>query len=536
MNYPMKLLVLLAATPLLLEAKKFYSDDPLWKMPEPLPAHAVKRDLSDFYDYFLYTFANPVEQKKNAEEGETVALGINTLGEVPDSEWFTNRIGRRKMTREELLRGPGDERPPQDGKWTIVSAKSEGLTPGFMIRDAGGERYLLKFDPMTNPEMASGADLLGTRFFHALGYNVPQNYIVHFTADRLEVGSGTTVIGLDGKERPMDFEDIKEILERVPQRPDGSIRALASRLLKGKPIGGFRYHGTRSDDPNDIYAHDRRRDLRGLYVFASWLGHDDSRAINTLDMLVEQEGKEFVRHHLIDFGSILGSASEEANSPRGGNQYLYELGPAFKQIFTLGFYVPRWYRWRYKRFPSIGRFEWEIYRPDEWKPEYKNPAFEKRRPDDTYWGAKKVMAFSDDDIRAIVELAEYSDKEASQWLTTCLQQRRDRVGLEYFRRVLPLDDFEVRGDRLEFSHLGERHGLFEAPEIAVSWSRFDNEAETHEPIEGAAGAALPQAARAAAPGAYFAARLTGDDPAKTVTVYLRKKPDGYQIVGADRTW
>ena len=77
------LIVALAAPGI--EAKKFYDDDPLWKMPPPLPAPAVKRDLSDFYDYFLYTFANPAERKKEAQEGESGALGVNTLGEVPDS-------------------------------------------------------------------------------------------------------------------------------------------------------------------------------------------------------------------------------------------------------------------------------------------------------------------------------------------------------------------------------------------------------------------------------------------------------------------
>ena len=44
---------------------------------------------------------------------------------------------------------------------------------------------------------------------------------------------------------------------------------------------------------------------------------------------------------------------------------------------------------------------------------------------------------------------------------------------------------------------------------------------------------LPDAAPA---GAYFAARLTGDDPAKAVTVYLRKHGRGYQVVGVDRAW
>src|SRR5690606_37826309 len=118
---------------------------------------------------------------------------------------------------------------------------------------------------------------------------------------------------------------------------------------------------------------------RGLYVFCSWLGHDDSRSINTLDMLAEDEnGTPFVKHHLIDFGSLLGSASEEPNSPRGGNQYLMEFDKAAAQIFSLGLYIPKWYRWKYKNHPSIGRFEWEIYEPDNWVPEYRNPAFSNR--------------------------------------------------------------------------------------------------------------------------------------------------------------
>jgi hypothetical protein len=523
--------------PASLGARKFYDDDPLWKLPEPLNApNAIERDLSDFYDYFLYTFANPAEQNKQAEAGFIPAQAVNTLGEVPDSEWFTNRIGHREMSIAELLRGPGDDRPPShEGKWTIVSAKTEGLTPGFMIKDSTGERYLLKFDPMTNPEMASAADLLGTRFFHALGYNVPQNYIVTFREEELEIGEDVMITDMTGLERQLELDDIEDILERVPRREDGSIRALASRLLKGSPLGGFRYHGTRDDDPNDIVPHEHRRDLRGYYVFCSWLGHDDSRSINTLDMLVEERGKKFVRHHLIDFGSILGSASEEPNSPRGGNQYLYAFKPALAQIVTLGFYVPVHYRWDYKKYPSIGRFEWEIYQPDRWKPEYKNPAFENRLPDDTYWAAKKVMAFSDEAIREIVKLAQYSDPEAEAWMVKCLIERRNRVGREYFSRVLPLDDFVIVNGRLEWTHLGEKYGFSEAPALDIAWSRFDNQTETHAPLEGT-GAELPSAVRNGADGAYFAARLVEKGSDKSVTVFLRKRGEEPGLVGIDRTW
>ena len=34
------------------------------------------------------------------------ALNVNTLGEVPDSSWFTNRIGQYDLTVDDVLRGP----------------------------------------------------------------------------------------------------------------------------------------------------------------------------------------------------------------------------------------------------------------------------------------------------------------------------------------------------------------------------------------------------------------------------------------------
>lgn len=531
-----KLIVLLLLLPLLAFGAKFYHDDPLLQLPAPLNVpNAEQRDLSDIYDLFLYTFGHPSEEQGDKPAELIPAQAVNTLDEVPDSEWFTNRIGTPGFTRLDMLRGPGNERPPVEGKWLIISAKTEGVTPGFLISDDTGERYLLKFDPLTNPEMNSAADMLGPKFFYALGYNTPENYLVTLKPEQLEISENATFVGIDGRKRQMNRGDIRTILSRIPRRADGSIRCLASRFLPGQPMGPFRYHGTRSDDPNDIVMHEHRRDLRGLYVFASWLGHDDSRSINTLDMLVEQDGKKFFKHHLIDFGSILGSASNMANSPRSGNQYLFDWGSAFKQIVSLGMYVPRWYRWDYQDHPSIGLFEWEIYRPDEWTPEYRNPAFVNRLPDDTYWAAKKVMAFSDEDIRALVGLAQYSDPAATEWMITCLIKRRDKIGEVYFRRVLPLDNFSVNGNTLAYEHLGAKYGLFAAPEVHFEWSSFDNAAEAHTPIPGAATAELPAELRSGADG-YYAAKLTADDPAKTVTVYLRKAAATFQVVGIDRTW
>ena len=112
---------------------RIHSDDPIWREPAPLNVgKLVVRKIDDTYDQLEKTFFPP---GKPGEAGPPRASGVNTLGEVPDSAWYTNRHGRRRMSIEELLRGPGDRRPPQaGGRWTILSAKTEGVTPGFMIR------------------------------------------------------------------------------------------------------------------------------------------------------------------------------------------------------------------------------------------------------------------------------------------------------------------------------------------------------------------------------------------------------------------
>ena len=58
------------------------------------------------------------------------AVNVNTIDEVPDSSWFTNRAGtarwRRQTQPRDRTRGTG----PAPGPWTIVAAKAEGITPG----------------------------------------------------------------------------------------------------------------------------------------------------------------------------------------------------------------------------------------------------------------------------------------------------------------------------------------------------------------------------------------------------------------------
>ena len=157
-------------------------------MPRPVPVvNAASRKLSEYYDFLENTFFPPGERAPHT--GIFLpSQAINTVDEVPDSAWYTNRHASRAMSLAELKAGPGDSHPPAAGNWTVIAAKNEGITPGFRIRDAAGRQYLLKFDPLSNPELASAADVITSKFFYALGYNVPENYVVYFDRSRIAIG------------------------------------------------------------------------------------------------------------------------------------------------------------------------------------------------------------------------------------------------------------------------------------------------------------------------------------------------------------
>jgi hypothetical protein len=508
------LLLLLLFTASLPAQPRFYPDDPLDAEPPPRNVDkALSRKLSDYYDLFSNQFGR-TGQRQPKTGPPIPARAVNTLGEPMDGAWYTKRHYYRRMSPEELRRGPGDSRPPAGKTWTVVGAKSEGITPGFTVLDEKKQRYFVKFDPISNPEMATAADSISSRFFYALGYHVPENYIVHFHPDQLELGPDVQLADATGKKRRMSKRDIYEILVKVPRTRDGLYRATASRGIDGKPIGPPRYYGTRRDDPNDIVPHEHRRDQRGLHVFCAWLAHDDSRSINNFDAIVRADGRQFIRHYLLDFGSTLGSASDKPNSPRSG-AYFFSWKSAAQQLFTLGFAPPYWAFAKYRRFRSIGLFEGDIFDPDRWVPEYPNTAFLNRLPDDEFWAAKQVMAFTDADIRTIVSTGQYSDPAAAEYLIECLIKRRDKIGKTYFAKVLPFDRFRLSPSGvLEWDDLSGS-----IRNTSVSWFHFSN----------ATGERTP----AAGPGPWSVAVVSSPSrPQQTVHVYVRSG----KIVGLERTW
>jgi hypothetical protein len=324
---------------------------------------------------------------------------------------------------------------------------------------------VIKFDPIDHPEMATAAEVISTLFLYAAGYNTPENYIVHFDPEKLVIGDGAKITDDKGKKRQMTEADLAEILRRVSHRPDGTIRALASKFLSGKPVGPFSYRSRRKDDPNDIYSHRNRRELRGLRVVASFINHVDIKGPNTLDMYVTEDDRSYVKHYLIDFGATLGSASTHPHNAPTGHEHSFDVPWFFKSLFTLGLMGKPWDNATTLEHPAVGFFEAETFNPGKWKSSYTNPAFLEMENQDAYWGAKIVMAFTSDEILEIVKQGQYSEPEVERYIADVLTKRREKIGRYWYSKVNPLDQFAMKQDgeglSLQFADMGVEGGLWQ---------------------------------------------------------------------------
>jgi hypothetical protein len=525
-------------------ARRFYADDPMSRDDDmrniPPPA---EHDLSKSYEFVANTFGDTAHSLGPA-------LNANTVGEVPDSSWFTNRLGVHDMTIDEVLRGPSQVDGPAPGPWQVTGRPDAGITPKFTIRDARGDTYLIKLDPPSNPELPSSVELISTKIFHAIGYHVPQDFIVSFDRSRLTLAPGAKIRNTVGDRVPIQPGDVEEWLRRVPKQADGSIRALASRYVPGKVVGQYMYTGQRSDDPNDLFPHERRRELRGLRVFAAWLNHDDASSINSIDTYVEDNGRHYIRHYLQDFGSNLGSGSTSAQQPRGGYEYLIEGHTILKGLASFGLYERDWMKAKWPKDPSIGNIEADVFDPATWKTEYPNPAFNRMDAADAFWAASIVSRFTNPMIQRIVEDARLSSPDAAAYLADVIIRRRDKVVRWGITQTVPLDRFEVRGGttpELSFDNAAVRLGYAQSPRYSIRWASFDNRAGTLHPVGQdiaitALSAAVPADAWGPADDAglrYAVASIAAIDPAfphwaNPVMVTIRNRAGAMDVVGIER--
>ena len=128
--------------------------------------------------------------------------------------------------------------------------------------EAQRQIYQLEGDTEDFPELASNAEMIGTLVYHALGYNVVDTYIVNVDPRRITIAPKASA----RCERPSAVQKggPRRDSDGWSRNPDGTNRMTASRFVEGTPLEGFNYFGTRPDDPNDIYPHEHRRELRAI--------------------------------------------------------------------------------------------------------------------------------------------------------------------------------------------------------------------------------------------------------------------------------
>jgi hypothetical protein len=420
------------------------------------------------------------------------ALGVNALDEVPNSTWFTNRIGAGAISPEELAAAPGGVGSPEGHlPWTIVSTKAGGASVGFVIRDARGKKFLMKFDPRGVPEGETATQVIMSKLLWGFGFNVTEDYVVYIDKQDLVLGDKAVIKDEFGNKRPLTLAEVDKRLAVIEQSPNGKLRVMVSAWLDGKPLGGHPFEGVRADDPNDRIPHQLRRDLRGAYALFSWLDHSDLHLGNVLDAWVEDANdakRHYVKHYWVDYGIGLGFGARKNREPRYGYEFYVDYASIGTSLLSLGIAERPWEARLEAKLRGVGMYETKLYDPGSWVsstpayvPIYVADRFDK------FWASKIIMRFTREHIRTAVDAGRLTDPLAAAWLTEALIERQRKTARYWFERVNPLDEFTLDAHTLCFKDLSVVYAFASARTTYYTVDSFDRAAHALSSRKHAAG-------------------------------------------------
>lgn len=468
--------------------------DPSPKDPKRLRCAPEEYVPAPGWDHINNSVFDPISQALSVEAvGE--AVNVNSMDEIPDSAWFTNRLGARPMSVEEVAAGgckPEDsldalEEQAAPGSWVIDRGKSDGASFGFRVDIPGKGKYMLKTDDAVQPEQANAGAVIGAAIYHAAGYNTTCEQVIYFRRELLKLTPGLIATNNQGISHPFDEAALDKGLSTTSTH-DGLIRMTASKWLSGLTIGPYTFQGLRRDDPNDVIHHEHRRDLRGSRLIAAWLNHWDARDQNSMDVWIasdathERSSPGYVRHYVLDTSDVIGQAPNPPElSRRLGHSYYVDPRDFLFDLVTLGIPERPWDRAHYT--PGHERFAWfsdRDFDAEGWKPSYPNPAFTRMTERDGAWMARILARFSREQIAAIVGAARFSNPSDPPYLVDILMRRRQNILERYFGRLSPVTDVHGEADgRVCAVDLARATGVFAADRFryeVVQESRGDRTA------------------------------------------------------------
>ena len=257
---------------------------------------------------------------------------------------------------------------------------------------------------------------------------------------------------------------------------------------------------------------------------------------------------------------IAGSANAAgSHQVRHGQEYMFDPRTIAAQFVTLGLRTkPYEFQPLVAFYPSVGYFTAMYFEPEDWVMVHPNPAYEYRTDRDGFWGAKRVMAFSEADVRALVGTGRLTDPEAEEYLVQTLLARRDEIGRYWFGRVNPLDRFVLaRLDfaggtnagsapafTLEFDDLAVTGGLESADASYYQYQMYHGDARLADGVADTPTVPIPPLPEAALASPDEDDRVLrvelvtlrdGQEPSDPIHVYLHFPPDGNtRVVGIER--
>lgn len=475
--------------PALLIALATVACAPQWKLVphDTLFQRAVDRPIrepdprepsSDWWEAGLKAGVRPLGQALSpstyvdAVFGARPALDVNDFGEVPASTWFEPRIGRDVLTPADVFSGQHEHPPPAGPTFTVIAGKRSGTTPGFVVRDQAGVEWFVKFDPASFPLLSTAAEMVANRALDAAGYFVPETHLVEMDLGKLRIAEDATTYDEYNRSVPLNEERLSEFF--ILLNPDNAnrTRALFSRRVEGKHLGGFNWRGAASDDRNDRIPHERRRSLRALRVLFAWLNNTDVKVSNTLDTFVRTDGERgVVYHYLQDLGDSLGAAGHRAKYRHEGYEPWFDWRESGIRLLALGARYPYWIGLPPIESRTLGAFEAEIYDPARWSPKVPNPAFDEATPEDVFWGGQLLARFTPELVGAMVDAADYQDPEIRDTVVERLLIRRAKTLAWAFEGYTALDRPRVVDGALVLTDLHVLGGLARESrfEVRVLW-------------------------------------------------------------------
>lgn len=440
---------------------------------------------------------------------------VSSLDEVPDSTWFTNR----HVSPADLARGPCPADAPSP-PFTIKSSKGSGTTPGFVVKDAKGKKYVVKLDGIpAQPELSTAADAIVSRLYWAAGFNAPCNEVVFVGASDFLVTDKSYMTLKTGGREPLSAAQAAEVLSHATRGPGGALRLSTSLFISGEPVGTFHTEGVRRDDPNDVIPHEDRRELRGERFLAAWVAHWDSRGPNSFDAFVRTRGEQgHVVHYFLDFSDSLGGTTVRTRfpEPRLGHTTVADVPKIGLDLVGLGAVRRPWDEVAVDpRARNLGYLDVAHFDPMEFAPQTPMVRWSRAEPQDLAWMARRLARIGPDHVRAAVRTGKLSNPAEEARLVEILLARREKILRASFARASPLGDPAMTGtDRFCVTDLAVEAGLSRRESVSYALDLRAGSALARSAVAPSLDPSPPSGARLCIALPHFARDATPDDSAE----------------------